>query len=144
MGKRGRGFGAVYWRPDGRWEGPNSYSGRWSPLLLRQDAAGRHSPSVGGRLVAGSRVASQCRNDVAGHLLRTLAHPHRKPTAAEHGARVHHRRRAIPPVPGPGAVEGAHPRDAEVREIAERFAVQGGGRWRMTSQPRVLTLCSDV
>jgi hypothetical protein len=21
MGKRGRGFGAVYWRPDGRWEG---------------------------------------------------------------------------------------------------------------------------
>jgi hypothetical protein len=21
MGKRGRGFGAVYWRPDGRWQG---------------------------------------------------------------------------------------------------------------------------
>jgi len=21
MGKRGRGYGAVYWRPDGRWEG---------------------------------------------------------------------------------------------------------------------------
>ncbi len=27
MGKRGRGYGAVYWRPDGRWEGQIRISG---------------------------------------------------------------------------------------------------------------------
>jgi hypothetical protein len=36
MGKPSRDYGAVYWRPAGRWEGQISYSGRGLQILLPQ------------------------------------------------------------------------------------------------------------